>query len=240
MREIFTREEDGVSVAIEVAMNAFAYSQKYAWLLSIFIKYNPQDKTQQGYEEFLETKEALIIALEHEQKAKFVGIRVVDGWSEFYFYAKDSKGLDTTVSMILSPSKYIFESNVVRDSKWDFHHKNLLPSDLELAHIQSRKIIFLLEEEGDDLSIARAVEHYISFDTPTQKERFLASLDLEGFQYKADIEHEDFENALALVGEHPVEEQDLHKIVELMFEALKETKGYYEGWSTVLAKESVE
>jgi hypothetical protein len=236
MREFFTRVEDGNQIIVETDMNAYAYSQKYPWLLSVFIKFDASDENREGFEEFLETKESLIIALEHTKKAKYVGSRVVDGWSELYFYADDSKGLDKIVADILAPSNYVYESHTVRDTKWDFHYKNLTPTELELAHIQSQKIIYLLEEEGDELTSVRPVEHYISFDTPTQKERFLETLKLEKFQFKDEISSEEFENGIALVREHSVVEEELVKVVTELFEVMKEQKGYYEGWSTTLVK----
>jgi hypothetical protein len=167
MREFFQRLEDGNSVNIEVDMNAYAYSKKFSWLFSVFVKFDASENESDAYEEFLETKESLIIAMEYEERAKFVGMRVVDGWSEFYFYAEDSKGFESVVSGILKANEYVYESSVVKDNKWDFHHKNLTPTELELAHIQSEKIIFLLQEEDDDLEVVRAVEHYVSFVTPT-------------------------------------------------------------------------
>ena len=238
MREIFTRKEDGQEVMIESDMSAYGYSQKYSWLLSIFIKFDASKNTQEGFEEFLETKEALIIALELDDKAKYVGSRVVDGWSELYFYAKDSKNLDAAVASILKGSGYIFESNVVRDSKWDFHHKHLAPNELELCHIQSDKIIYMLEDEGDDLTLEREVEHYLSFDTPTQKERFLQNFTLADFSYKDEISSDEFENGVALVAQHAVTKDIVQKSVEALFHEVKKEHGYYEGWSTVLANEN--
>jgi len=239
MREFFSRVEDGSEIIIETDLNAYAYSNKYAWLLSVFIKFDALDESQEGFEEFLETKESLIIALEHEKRAKYVGGRVVDGWSELYFYALDSKGLDKIVSNILTPSRYIYESHTVRDTKWDFHHKNLTPNELELAHIQSEKIIYLLEEEGDNLEVPREVEHYVAFDTPTQKEKFLENLNLDGFVLKDEISSDEFENGIALLKEHSVTRDSLEKVVAELFELIKEYQGYYEGWSTTLvAKES--
>jgi len=237
MREFFTRSEDNTLINIEVDMNAYAYSKKYAWLFSIFIKYEIEADNEEAYEEFLETKESLIIALEHDNRAKFVGLRVIEGWSEFYFYAESSKDLDNIVSKMLTPSNYMYESNVVRDAKWDFHHKNLSPSDLELANIQSEKIIFLLQEEGDDLSIVRPVEHYLSFTTPTQKNRFLNTLNLEGFTFKDDIENDEFEHGIAIIKEHSLQSEEVNTIVKEVFDAVKEEKGFYEGWSTILASE---
>lgn len=237
MRDFFRRVEDGDEFIVETDMNAYAYSNKYGWLLSVFIKFDASDENTKGFEEFLETKESLIIALEHDEKAKYVGGRSIDGWSELYFYAAESKGLDKIVAKILAPSSYVYESHTVRDGKWDFHHKNLTPNELELAHMQSEKIIYLLEEEGDDLAVVRPVEHYISFDTPTQKEKFLHGLDLDGFRFKDEVSSEEFENGLALISEHAVTKEAVQKVVETLFEAIKSEQGYYEGWSTTLAGE---
>jgi len=237
VREIFLRNEDGIKVFIEVDLNAYAYSNKYGWLLSVFIKFDALDENIEGYEEFLDTKESLIIALEHEDKAKYVGSRVVDGWSELYFYAANSKGLDSVVKSVLQPANYVYESNVVRDAKWDFHYRNLAPTELELCHIQSEKIIFLLKEEGDTLDTPRVVEHYVSFETPTQKNKFINSLDLEGFSFKDEISSDEFEHGVALVKTHAVTSEEVQKVVNELFEAIKKEQGYYEGWSTLLAQE---
>lgn len=237
MREIFLRDEDDSTVTIEVDLNAYGYSKKHGWLLSVFIKFNAVDENAEKFEEFLETKESLIIALEHEDKAKYVGSRVVDGWSELYFYANDSKGIDTIVTDTLKPANYIYESNVVRDAKWDFHYKNLAPNELEQCHIQSEKIIFLLQEEGDNLETPRVVEHYVSFDTPTQKNKFMNTLELEGFNLKDEISSEEFENGIALVKTHAVTSKEVQKVVNELFEAIKKEHGYYEGWSTLLAED---
>jgi hypothetical protein len=234
MREIFTRLEDDGLVYIEADMNAYAYVKRFAWLFSVFIKFDALDESNAGFEEFLETKESLIITLEHDEKSKYVGMRVVDGWSELYFYADDSKELDMRVSKMLAPSKYKYESSVVKDAKWDFHYKNIFPTELELCHIESEKIIFLLKEEGDILATPRDVEHYVSFELPTQKNRFLNTLELEGFSVKDEIDSQEFANGVALVKNHAVTSQEVKEVVEELFRALKKSQGYYEGWSTTL------
>ena len=239
MREFFQRVEDGVVNNIEIEMDAFAYSEKFSWLFSVFVQYDPKNNSEESYEEFLETKESLIIALEHKQKVKFVGMRVVDGWSEFYFYAGSPKELNATVSKMLNPSKYVHESSAVKDKKWDFHFKNLSPTELELAHMQSEKIIFLLKEEGDDLSIVRPVEHYFSFQTPTQKNRFINTIDLEGVVFKDEIDGNEFEHGAAFIKEHSVTSEKVKVNVDLLYNAVKKENGFYEGWSTILAVENL-
>ena len=169
MREIFNRVEDSQLISIEVEVDAQDFEGSNPWLFSVFVKSNNIDEKSSGFEQFLETKESLIIALEHDKMAKYVGTRINDGWHEFYFYAKNSKNLDTIVTKMLKDSGYKYESGVVKDAKWDFYVKNLFPTELEFHNIQSDNIIFLLQEEGDNLLSARAVEHYVSFDTATQK-----------------------------------------------------------------------
>jgi regulator of RNase E activity RraB len=238
MRDFFRRVEDGSEIIVETDSSAYGYSQRYDWLLSVFIKFDATNESQKGFEEYLELKESLIIALEHDEKAKYVGGRSVDGWSELYFYAADSKGLIAQVDAILKESGYKYESSVVKDAKWDFHYKNLTPNELELAHMQSEKIIYLLEEEGDSLEVPRIVEHYISFDTPTQKERFVESLTQDSFSFKDEISSEEFENGIALTKEHAVTSEAVAAVVEELFAMLESEKGYYEGWSTTLASEN--
>ncbi len=237
MREFFQRIEDGQLVNIEIDLNAFAYSSHNPWLLSIFIKFDSSSEQMSGYEEFLEMKESLIIELDHTEKAKYVGSRIVDGWSELYFYATESKDLEKSVSKILSGSNYVHESSVTKDAKWDFHHKNLTPSELEQCHIESEKIIFMLEEESDDLSVVRDVEHYISFELPTQKNRFVNTLELEGYSFKDEISSDEFENGIALVKKQDVKSETLKEEVEKLFVEIKKCQGFYEGWSTTLAVE---
>jgi len=232
MREIFKRVQDSCEMIIETNLKAIDSKDMNPWLFSVFLK---QDATtNERYEEFLETKESLIIALGHIDRAVFVGSRLYNSWAEFYFYAMDSKKLDAITSGILTPSSYVYESNVVRDTKWNFYEKELYPSELEFCHIESDKIIFMLEEEDDDLSIKRDVEHYLSFDTPSQKDRFLGNLNIEGVKFKDEISSDEFDNGIALLKVHAPTQKEVSEVVNELYAKVKEYGGYYEGWSTTL------
>ena len=234
MREVFQRVEDGSSTFYEVEMDAGEFKDGNPWLFSVFLMFDSCDETQDGFEEFLETRESLIIALESEGKVHYVGSRVLDGWNEFYFYSSDSKELNSMSTAILKESGYVYESNVVRDNKWNLYETQLFPTELEQHNIQTSKIIFLLEEEGDDLSVPRGVEHYVSFEMPTQKNRFINTLAIDGFSVKDEISSEEFEHGIALVKEHAVTYEEVSKVVAELFEFVNKEGGYYEGWSTTL------
>lgn len=236
MREIFDRAENSELISIEVEIDSEDFEGSNPWLFSVFVKSNNIDEKSDSFDEFLETKESIIIALEHSGLAKYVGTRVNEGWHEFYFYAKESKNLESPVARMLKESGYKYECSVVKDAKWDFYSKNLFPTELEFHNIQSDKIIFLLEEEGDDRTVPRDVEHYISFDTATQKERFIQNALSCGFEFKDDISSEEFEHGVALVKEHCVVNEEVRRVVEELFELIKKEHGCYEGWSTTLVE----
>jgi len=238
MREVFKREQDGSLYNIEIEIDAGEYKEDFPWLFSVFIKYDGLDESSEAYEEFLEIKESLIIAVEYEDKAKYIGSRIVDGWSEFYFCTSTAKDLNSLVSVMLKDTGYAYESNIIKDKKWNFYETQLFPTELEIAHIQSAKIIFLLEEEEDILTQPRVVEHYISFNTPTSKNRFINTLAVEGFSFKDEIDSEEFEHGIVLIKEHSVSEDEVQKVVSELFEAVKKEGGYYEGWSTTLVQEA--
>ncbi|MBC8236852.1 MAG: DUF695 domain-containing protein [Helicobacteraceae bacterium] len=238
MREYFTRDETQGVLNIEIELDAGEHKSENPWLFSVFVKYDGLDESSDAYEEFLETKESLIIAIEYEGKAHYLGMRIIDGWSEFYFCASSVKELNSMVTSILKNTGYVYESNSIKDKKWNFYETQLSPSELELIHIQSEKIIFLLEEEGEDLNLSRDVEHYVSFITPTQKNRFLNTLDIKGFAFKDDISDEEFANGVALVKNHAVTKDVVQTVVNELYEVIKENQGYYEGWSTTLMSDA--
>ncbi|MCF6339176.1 MAG: ribonuclease E inhibitor RraB [Sulfurimonas sp.] len=239
MREKFNRIEDAQEVNIEVYLDAKEYKELNPWIFSVFIKYDTYSESDGGLDNFFETKESLIITLEYETKAKYVGNRLVGDWSEIYFYAPNSKNLDVITAKILKPTAYIYESNVAKDKDWEFFEHNIFPTDLELSLMQSIKIIELLEEEGDNILIPREVEHYASFETLSQKDRFIDKVTHAGFKFKDDISIEEFDNGVALIKEHNVTIDELHKIISKLMLLIKEECGEYELWSTIIQDSNI-
>lgn len=233
MRDTFERVEDFGVVEIEFEIVEDKCDKAYPWLYSLFIKVDTT-KNSEIYENFLETKEAVIISLTHNGLAKYVGMRMVDGWSELYFYARDGKNIDAIVSNMLKDNYFKYETSIVKDLKWDFYHKNLYPSELEFIYIDSAKIISELEEEGDDLSVAREVEHYASFDTTTQRDRFIKAALAAGYSFKDEISSEEFDYGAALIKEHNLLKESIKSAAKELYELAKKERGYYELWSTTL------
>ena len=237
MREIFKRVEGDESVDIEVYLDAKEHKEYMPWILSVFIRYDGLDEDPEYLNSFFEAKEALIMALEESGETIYVGNRLVGEWSELYFYSEDSKGLESITAKVLKPTNYVYQANVVKDSDWEFFEYNIFPTDFELCMMQTQKIVEHMEDEGDNISIAREVEHYASFDTPTQKERFVKKALEIGFEYKDDISSDEIEHGVALVKTHSVTMDELESVIEPLFKLISEEHGEYELWSTTLVEE---
>lgn len=232
MREFFKSDEDNIDIEVELEIDEI--QREFPWLFSLFIKFDLEKQSEEKLEEFYEMKESIILTQEKNSLVKYVGQRSIDGWVELYFYALNSKNLLEPIKSYLTQSNLMFEQGVVRDTKWDFYTANLIPSELEFCFMESQKIVELLEEEGDDISEVREVEHYAMFETSTQKERFANAMVENGYIYKDDISTDECEHGVALLKTHNLQENTLRDIIKELYDAAKVEHGFYELWSTTL------
>jgi len=172
------------------------------------------------------------------QNAIFVAKRELDGWSEYYFYAKHSKGFKNTITSVIG-SKYIFESGVNVDKNWTLYHQELMPDIFKFHQIEAKRTMDMLISEGDDVSQDRAVEHYMKFLTPTQRERAKnIFMDNEYiFSEESEVESDEYVYLLVLQKNHNILEETTTQISNEILDIVLAEHGEYIGFSTVMASE---
>jgi regulator of RNase E activity RraB len=248
MREFYTQIEDGSLVKIEVELEAeenIMDKAIYPWLYTVFIKLKsplPNGLADEDEEDFLsECKDRLAIKLQEKEKAVYVGSKTRDGWYELYFYLEDPKGVENKTKDLLNAFGYKYESNAVKDRKWNIYEVSLCPNAKQAHHIQSHQIIEEMAEEGDDLSKPREVEHYILFEIASLREKFEELLVEKALTCKGDFEREDEEYiyGLAVAIEHNLEAETINETTDMLMDLCKEHHGHYEGWSASLADEQI-
>lgn len=212
---------------IEVELDIDEDVQTYPWLFSLFI----------GSEISDEIKSEIIEIVEKKPFIKYVGMRLIDGWSELYFYSLNSKNIQDEIHSYLQQNSFKFESGVVKDTKWEFYQGNLQPSELEFFMIESQKIVAMLKEEGDDITKEREIEHYVMFDTQTQMQRFVENVKTIGFEFKDEISSDECEYGVAVIKTHNLLYKTLYENIQELNELASKEHGYYELWSTTLVEE---
>ena len=141
-----------------------------------------------------------------------------------------------TYKLVFRDSGYKYETSVVKDLKWDFYYENLYPSEIEMYLIYSEKIILQLMAEGDNIFKPREVEHYVSFDTKSQMDRFVKNVRNIGFEFKDEIDNKELLHAVAIIKEHSLDQDTLKSVISELLEYIKKDHGRYELWSSVIAK----
>ncbi len=212
--------------SVEVKLDIDEDIRTYPWLFSLFIEAKLDEKT----------KDEIIRIVEKKPFVEYVGMRFIDGWSELYFYSLNSKNLQQEVYAYVQQNGLKYEGGVVKDTRWDFYRGNLEPSEVEYLMIESLKIVYMLEQEGDDVSKEREVEHYVMFDTQTQMQRFAESAKELGFEFKDEISGDECQYGVALIKKHNLEYKVLSQTIKSLCTLSNKEHGSYELWSTTLVE----
>jgi regulator of RNase E activity RraB len=217
---------------VELDLISEAPQEERPWLLWLFVK---ADSVNEALESF--TQE-LITALATSIDGVFAGRVMKEGWAEFYFYAPNAKRFENISSDVMNKhGGYVYERGSSRDGKWEMYSDNLFPDPYGLLSIQNRHTISALLEAGDDLSLAREVEHYLFFQTKTSMERAIAQLSSHGYSVKeyATDEDSDYAYGVVLIKIEAITPDVVAETTTSLYESAIQEHGIYEGWSTVLA-----
>jgi len=239
---IYQNEEDkAVRTETDLKLMDDAVEEKRPWLGWVFVKiHSPDERGWCAGEEcdrLSHIQNALTEVLREKFDALGSGVRMHEGWQEFFFYLPTAKKFDNIAASVMkSYASYGFETGSTRDVRWQHYKNQLYPNPLMLQQIQSRTVIRELEDAGDDISQARAVEHYLFFQTEAQRERVIHQLEEAGFTLKKTIYQDtEFGYGAVVVKEHNVNESTMMEVTGELLNVVHHEHGVYEGWSTVLA-----
>jgi uncharacterized protein (TIGR01619 family) len=134
---------------------------------------------------------------------------------------------------------YSFECGSKFDPEWRQYRDLLYPLPNQLRRIHNRRVLDVLEEEGDDHGIARIVDHTIYFRSAKQRTAFTDAAADFGFS----IQHkpEDSKSTerpffLNLVRSDIVAAEHINDVVEKLVELAESFSGEYDGWGCEVQK----
>jgi regulator of RNase E activity RraB len=218
---------------VELDLVGDAPLEEKPWLLWFFVKCDePQGEPFRAFREDLEN------TLSASLNVSFAGALIKEGWIEFYFYAPSPKRFENLTSEVLARhGNYPYERGSSRDSKWEMYLERLYPDGYASLRIQNRRTIESLAEAGDDLSLAREVEHYLFFQTKSAMDRAVTFLSAHGFELKESVKDEesDYAYGAVLTKIESITPEEIEETTALLYDTSLQEHGHYEGWSTVLA-----
>jgi len=202
---------------------------------------NPQENGLSSDEE-----SELLFALEdnvvndiiNECDAIYAGRLTSAGMRQLYFYVGDAEKCQKTVvrSMSKYPS-YEFDFGYKEDKKWSAYFDFLFPLPNEIQMIMSGRVIRQLEQQGDNLTKERMVDHWIYFDTEHDMQNYISEIKKQGFKVINSEQDEDKSYVLHVERLDKVDYHSVNDYVLYLWELAGEHNGVYDGWGCNVIKE---
>jgi len=113
---------------------------------------------------------------------KYVARQTGNQSRKFYFYASESFNFKSLLDAV-EQAFPVYEASTFNfeDARWDTYCDNLYPNEIGLNEILNRRVCSELLKNGDDLDVAREVDHFVMMDNKRNAKAFLAEVKAQGF-----------------------------------------------------------
>lgn len=125
------------------------------------------------------------------------------------------------------------------DADWGFYRDFLLPDDERKRWMHDRRLVQVLENEGDALARPRRVDHWAYFATADARDRFVAAVQEAGFELEraAQVATDDLPFGAQIHRADPVELEHIHDVVMDLIDFAAAEGGSYDGWETSIERD---
>lgn len=165
----------------------------------------------------------------------YVGRNTSSGCRDFYFYTRNPEKLEVDLATLMTAfSAYEYETGHREDQRWDTYLTFLYPNDNDMQRILNRRVCDLLSRDGDDLHVARVIDHRAYFKDKKLLQNYQKFLAEAGFVIKKQGRERplfgdffvDFERV-----DIPAEIDDI--VIEISNKAI-DLGGSYDGWGCLV------
>ena len=162
-----------------------------------------------------------------------VGVITTDGNIEFYYYLQDKKShLEPIANVMRDFPDRRYDSATLEDEEWDQYFDFLYPNEYEYQTILNQRVWYQLEQDGDDHSQEREIDHWAYFASEEDRDGFLKEVEELGYSLVSaeNIEDADKPYQLHVIRMDTTEIFDLNQNVWTLVEFVKKFNGNYGGW----------
>jgi hypothetical protein len=129
-------------------------------------------------------EDQFVEALAEKVDAIYVGRMVHDGNTDLYLYVPEAHrdALEDLPALTgAPPGDYVPQWDVVEEPGWDLYTEFLFPDEYAHQSIWNRRLLNVFSENGDQLEVAREIDHNASFPSREAAEAAAAALRAAGF-----------------------------------------------------------
>jgi uncharacterized protein (TIGR01619 family) len=175
----------------------------------------------------------------NQHNAIYVGRLTSDGMRQLYFYVGDMSNYEKTIVESMSKYQtYEFDFGSKEDNEWEVYFDFLFPLPSQYQMIMNAKVIRNLEQQGDNLTKERMVDHCIWFETENDMQNYIS--EIEKHNFKVISSNKNSENKMYVLNIERVDKVDYQSVndyVLYLWELANKHKGDYDGWGCTVEKE---
>ena len=128
---------------------------------------------------------------------------------------------------------YEFDVGEQEDSLWEQYLNVLYPSPEDLERMVNRDLLDMLVEQGDILTVAREVQHWMYFPSDPSRALFRDAAVAAGFKILSDSSSEGkLPFGIAVARTQSIEQGSIDRTVVELLNLSRRFDGEYDGWET--------
>ena len=180
------------------------------------------------YDKLMEIEDALVPALTHET-CMFVGRCTTGGQRDFFFYMDNAKGVEEKVESVMARfDEYTWDMGLVEEPGWDTYLEFLYPDEQGMDTIWNNRVRRQLQENGDDLTISREIDHWLYFPSDADRDAFIVQAKAENFRIT--LQDDDPEKPHGVLAQRDDAPEDIDDVTWPLRELAGAHGGVYDGW----------
>lgn len=237
-----TIENEPASIALDIALADVAPIEELPYMLWASVKLMRPDENG-----FPDKEEATIMAaIEDELAEKVKSIDAIQvgrvksgGMQDLYFYGPTDEGFEDLVLEVMKQyPDYLFATDIEEDKDWNEYLGYLYPDHYQYQSMQNRRVIDQLQQQGDQLTTARDVDHFLLFATAADRAAFITAAEQLNYKVVSQEEQKDEElpYSLNLVRKDVADWQSVDDYVWELCQLAEKHNGEYDGWGCEVVK----
>ena len=233
-------EDKAASIYVDLGAHETAPNANLPYMAYIRLKMNaPRDDGLSSQQEFetLVAIEDLLKATLVNGSTDYVGRCTTDSCRDFFFYVATPTDWSSRVASCMSPyASYKYEADTREERDWSSYLDYLYPSNADRQTIANRRVCDALERSGDNLTVAREIDHWAYFTSREALSAYVSEAIQLGFNVRElFLPDADHERHCARIWRSDVPAHNSIDDVTLpLFNLAATHGGEYDGWESVV------
>ncbi len=242
--ELYMKNLEGnpASVQFNAGISMEREEIQYTYPIVAFVKAKLKEPNARGLLSDNEAPEILFLEDKLEASlikfriGKYVGRIISDGYVTFLYYVQFTYNWPDFIAFALNEhTSYEISNGYEEDSEWNYYQKLLYPTAKEWQIIQNHKACDHLKTSGDNLHLARAIEHKL-FYTNKYEEALHTKLTDQGFKIKEELSNEEGVKGVSFYRIDKPFYHDIDALTLSLIDMLEAHGAQYDGWETSIVK----